>query len=112
MLIKKLNLGSGKNPKEGYINVHIRDDYSIDIQHDLEVFPWPFKDGSFNLIEIDHVLEHLSDIKLVIYELDRILSKNGTLIIGVPHFSRGITHWDHESGFNIRFSSVFSRRHE
>ena len=53
----KLNLGCGQHHREGYINV---DKYgSPDILHDLETFPWPWRDNSVKEILLYHVLEHL-----------------------------------------------------
>src|ERR1700724_999619 len=53
----KLNLGSGQNPRAGYINV---DKYGTpDVKHDLETFPWPWPDDSVSEIVLCHVLEHL-----------------------------------------------------
>lgn len=70
----KLNLGCGEHHREGYINV---DKYSSpDILHDLETFPWPWKESSVKEILLYHVLEHLgqnTDIFLgIIKELYRI----------------------------------------
>ena len=45
---------------------------------------YPFKNGSFDGVIIDNVLEHLDDPLPTLTEIHRILIPNGTLIIGVP----------------------------
>lgn len=105
---KKLNLGCGEFRKPGYINV---DYYSIsepDIRHDLDRFPYPFRDNEFDLIEADHLLEHLNNPLRAMKELYRISKKNGLIIIRVPHFSRGFTHPDHKRGFDVSFPYYFN----
>jgi len=106
--IKKLNLGSGQFYKKGYINLDIDPNTKTDVFHDLAKFPYPFQNNSFSLIEANHVLEHLEDIVKVMKELHRILEPGGSLIIRVPHFSRGFTRPDHKRGFDISFAYWFS----
>lgn len=106
--MKKLNLGCGSFPKEGYINVDLNSVYA-DVKHDLNIFPYPFKEAEFDLIEADHVLEHLNEPFKVMGELYRILNVNGKLSIKVPHFSRGFTHCDHKRGFDISFPLYFNK---
>ena len=101
--IKKLNLGWGKYPMNGYINLDMDKKSNADIIHDLEVFPWPLPDNHFEIIRMDHILEHLNDIRQTLNEIDRILINGGQVIIRVPHFSRGFTHWDHKHGFDVSF---------
>jgi len=83
----KLNLGCGKNPKPGYVNVDKYD--NPDVLHDLETFPWPWKDNSVNEIQLIHVLEHLGERKEaflnIIKELYRICVASATIHIVVPH---------------------------
>jgi len=55
--MKKLNLGCGEDYKEGYINLDILDNEFVDVIHDLNKFPYPFKDDEFGEIYIHHVLE-------------------------------------------------------
>ncbi len=83
----KLNLGCGNKKIDGFIGV---DRFGTpDIQVDLEVFPWPWKDNSVKEIILSHVLEHLgkdSDIFLnIMKELYRISSKKCIIHIAVPH---------------------------
>ena len=107
--IKKLNLGSGKFPKKGYINLDMDNNSSANIIHDLEVYPWPLPSNHFEIIEMDHVLEHLTDLRQILNEIDRVLTKGGRVIIKVPHFSRGFTHWDHKHGFDVSFPLYFQK---
>ena len=88
--IKKLNLGCGEFKKNGYINVDFSSVSDPDVKHVLNIFPYPFKDNAFNLIEADHLLEHLSYPFNAMKELVRILKNGGILKIKVPHFSPGL----------------------
>src|SRR5574339_598973 len=81
---RKLNLGSGEFLKDGFVNV---DYYSIsnpDVVHDLSKFPYPFDDNYFELVEADHVLEHLREPFEVMRELYRICAPGATIHIRVP----------------------------
>jgi len=103
----KLNLGSGRIKKEGYINVDIDPSVNPDMIYDLSKTPYPFEKESIELIEADHVLEHLSDTMGIMKEFYRILKPKKKLIIRVPHFSRGFTHSSHIKGFDISFPYYF-----
>jgi len=108
--MNKLNLGAGGLKKPGYINI----DWNIltdpDVQHDLNVFPYPFEDNYFDLVEADHVLEHLDRPFAIMREIHRILKPGGRLIIKVPHFSRGFTHAEHSHGFDVTFPLYFNKK--
>jgi len=104
---KKLNLGCGEFKKAGYLNLDANPDCSPDRVHDLNRFPYPFPDSHFELIEADHVLEHLEDPFAVMKELHRLLAPAGRLILRLPHFSRGFTHAAHRRGFDVTFPYYF-----
>ena len=83
----RLNLGSGGNPKQGWVNV---DKYgSPDVVHDLEEFPWPWDDDAAQEVTLNHVLEHLgADTKTylkIIQELYRVSAAGCRIQIAVPH---------------------------
>ncbi|MEK6843252.1 MAG: hypothetical protein AABY04_02085 [Candidatus Micrarchaeota archaeon] len=83
----KLNLGSGiTKQKEGWVNLDIIKSEGVDVIHDLNKFPYPFKTGSVEKVNAEHIIEHLPDIIAIMKELHRIC-KNGALIrIKVPYF--------------------------
>ena len=83
-MIKKLNLGSGKDKTEGYTTLDIVDMPGIDIVHDCNVFPYPIASEFYDYIEARDILEHLDDVVKVMEELYRILKVGGELFIRVP----------------------------
>ena len=44
----------------------------------------PFENDSFDTVFCSHVLEHVQNEKLCLSEIDRVLKKDGVLIIGMP----------------------------
>ena len=63
---KKLNLGCGRDYKEGWVNLentnkYISTKFKADIYHDLNKYPYPFKDDQFGLIVASHLVEHFDD---------------------------------------------------
>jgi SAM-dependent methyltransferase len=105
--LKKLNLGCGRNKKEGFVNVDWDKLNSPDIVVDLNEYPYPFEDNSFDYIEAFHILEHLNKPFKTMGELRRILKKDGIVKIKVPHFSRGFTHTEHSHGFDVTLPIYF-----
>lgn len=47
----------------------------------------PFKKNSFDVILVNHVIEHIDDTDPVFREIYRVLSRGGKLILGIPTFS-------------------------
>lgn len=56
---RKLDLGCGLTPKEGYEGVDIRGNEKAKHIVDLFKFPWPFEDNSVDEIHASHLLEHV-----------------------------------------------------
>jgi len=108
--MNKLNLGCGAYKKQGYVNVDGYKKYEPEVLHDLNVFPYPFQDDYFDVIEADHILEHLEQPLRVICELHRITRKGATITIRCPHFSRGFTHSEHKRGFDVSLPYYFNPR--
>lgn len=90
----KINLGSGSEPKEGWVNVDWVDAPKVDATHNLTEFPWPFPNGSASEIYARDVLEHMPlfnqkqesvPVKFI-EEAHRILQPGGKLFLSVPHW--------------------------
>ena len=83
----KLNLGCGSDIKEGFTNVDYIGNKGVDIIHNLNQYPYPFKDSSVNEIYARDIMEHLDNPNDFIKELWRIGKPNCKIWIRVPHFS-------------------------
>lgn len=84
--LKKLNIGCGKDIKKGYVNLDSIKLAGIDVVHDLNKYPWPFKSNTFDLVECNMILEHLDSIVKPLEEIYRISKLQGKIIIKVPFF--------------------------
>jgi 2-polyprenyl-3-methyl-5-hydroxy-6-metoxy-1,4-benzoquinol methylase len=48
---------------------------------------WGFPPGSFDVVTMNHVLEHMSDPEIAIGECSRLLEKGGLLVVAVPNIT-------------------------
>ncbi len=105
-MLNKLHLGCGNQIKNSYINLDIKKLPGVDVVHDLEKYPYPFKDNTFDVVEMHHVLEHLSNPLKVVEEMWRIAKPGALIIIAVPHWSHFTAYSDltHKNYFS---SSLF-----
>lgn len=91
-----LNLGCGNKPIDGAVNhdlTHHRP--FVDVAHDLNKLPWPWPDGSFDLIVAHSVLEHLvHDLVVTLNECWRLLRPGGKLRLKLPMWNSEISHRD------------------
>jgi hypothetical protein len=112
MNLKKLNIGCYDNFKKGYINLDQKKYFpEIDIAHDLETFPYPFKSNEFKEILALCVLEHISrkNLREVFHEFGRIGTHGCEIKIKVPYGVNWIRDVDHEGGFDfLSFLSLTS----
>lgn len=53
---------------------------------DLDSYPYPFGDNTFDFIYCHHIIEHLKDTVKTMEELHRIASPNAIIEIHVPHY--------------------------
>ena len=84
---KILDIGSGPNRHPGAVTLDRSPLVNPDVQHDLDAYPYPFDDNSFEHIICHHVVEHIADVVLFMEEVHRILAHGGTIQIITPHFS-------------------------
>ncbi len=101
--MNKLNIGCGKDIKEGYVNLDVVD-YGGNRIHDLNKFPYPYEENSFDEVYASHILEHLDNFHDYITEIYRILKPGGILIVYAPFFlnTKYFGEPDHKIPFSIR----------
>jgi SAM-dependent methyltransferase len=85
--MKILHLGCGSTKLKGAVGLDIDPKSQADIIHDMESYPYPVKESSFDEVFAEHVIEHMDNIPKVMEEIHRILKNGGKLIIRGPHFS-------------------------
>jgi len=84
----KLDLGCGKNKKEGFYGVDSLKFDAVDLVHDLSK-PWPWKNGSVEEVHCSHFIEHLTWPERVHFfnELYRVLRVDGNCTLILPHWA-------------------------
>ena len=84
----KINLGCGKDYREGWINVDFNKEVKADIYADLSK-RLPFDNNYSDLILLDNVLEHVTPENYFFFleELHRICKKRAIIRIYAPHYS-------------------------
>ena len=82
---RKLNLGAGIRPINGYENHDILELPGIQHVFDLEETPYPLADNSYDEIFSHHCAEHIGNFVPMIFECHRMLKPGGKLIIEVPY---------------------------
>lgn len=83
----RIDLACGQRKREGFIGVDYVKGKGIDIVHDLEVYPWPFKDNSVDEVNISHYIEHVRDLVKFMNELHRVMKPSAECSIVAPYYS-------------------------
>jgi SAM-dependent methyltransferase len=98
----KLNLGCGRDIRTGFVNLDSVELRGVDCVHDLNSFPYPFQDNTFEEVVAINILEHLDDTVKVMEEIWRICRHNAKLILRVPFWNSidSITDPTHKKLFN------------
>jgi SAM-dependent methyltransferase len=109
--MKSLNVGCGAKKVKGAIGIDIRPWPEVDIVCNLNCYPWPFKEGIFEKVYCQDIIEHLDDVVKTMQEIHRI-SKNGAkIVISTPHFSHPNSFRDptHKWHFTIDSFDYFTK---
>lgn len=92
--LAKLNLGCGEDIVDGMVNVDMVPIDGVDVVHDLDTGPWPWKDESVSYIKASHVFEHVDNPVLFMCESWRVLAPRGILDIRCPYYQHPNSHTD------------------
>lgn len=107
--LKILDLGCGNKKRSGAIGVDFNSRTAADVIHNLNSFPYPFEDSSFDEIYLDNSLEHLDNVIRIMEELYRICKPGGLVKIIVPYFRSHYAYIDptHKHFFTINSFAHF-----
>jgi predicted SAM-dependent methyltransferase len=91
----KLNIGSGTEKVEGFLNVDAEPSTNPDILCDITKTKLPIKSGRVDEIIFFHCIEHISK-RLhphVFTEMWRVLKPGGDLFVSYPEFTKCVDNW-------------------
>ena len=108
-----VDLGCGAKKRPGAVGVDSNPAANPDVLHDLDTFPYPFDDSSFDEIYLDNVLEHLSNVIATMEELHRIGAPDALVRIDVPYFRSRWAAVDptHRHSFTVDSFAYFDPTH-
>jgi SAM-dependent methyltransferase len=89
-----LDIGCGSAKTPGAVGLDISSDTDADIVHDLDVFPYPIEDASFDQILLQDVIEHVREPIGLFEELHRIARPGARIQLRTPHFSSVLAYGD------------------
>jgi SAM-dependent methyltransferase len=89
-----LDIGCGSAKFAGAIGLDISADTDADVVHDLDVFPYPIEDASFDQILMQDVIEHVAQPIRVFEELHRIARPGARIQLRTPHYSSVLAYGD------------------
>ena len=104
-----LELGCGFNKTPGAFGVDIIAGSQADLVHDLNVFPYPFADSSWDRLICRDVLEHVEDFVRTMEEIWRVGSK-GAMVEVVAPFMSSVNYYSdptHRRAFTSRSFDYF-----
>lgn len=82
-----LDVGCGKYKIAGAVGIDRFALPGVDVVHDLDRYPWPFDDNTFDRIVCNHSISHLGDFIRAVEELHRIAKPGATVEIVAPHYA-------------------------
>ena len=103
-----LDVGCGINKYAGSIGIDRNTRTRADVICDLDRFPYPFRDNSFDSLRAVHVIEHVSDVIRAMEEFHRLVASGGRVFIVTPHYTDfssfcDPTHRWHLNSFSFRY---------
>jgi SAM-dependent methyltransferase len=106
--VRILDVGCGVNKYPGAIGVDRNARTRADVLCDLDHFPYPFRDDSFDQLRAVHVIEHVSDVIRTVEEFHRLVRDGGSIHIVTPHYTDfssfcDPTHRWHLNSFSLRY---------
>ena len=106
--LRILDVGCGINKFAGAIGIDRNPASRADVLCDLDRFPYPFRDSSFDRLRAVHVIEHVGDVLRTMEEFHRLLIPGGQVLIVTPHYTDfssfcDPTHRWHLNSYSFRY---------
>jgi SAM-dependent methyltransferase len=106
--MRTLDVGCGINKLSGSIGIDRNLASRADVICELDQFPYPFRDSSFDALQAVHVIEHVGDVMKTMEEFHRLLRTGGEALIVTPHYTDfssfcDPTHRWHLNSFSLRY---------
>jgi SAM-dependent methyltransferase len=106
--VRILDVGCGIKKAERAIGIDRNPASAADVLCDLDRFPYPFADSSFDSLQATHVIEHVSDVIRTMEEFHRLVREGGRVRIVTPHYTDfssfcDPTHRWHLNSFSFRY---------
>jgi len=110
-MTKKLNIGCGRDAKEGYVNLDKSKIPGVDVVHDIDVYPWPFEDNSFDEVYGRDIIEHVKDLFKAMTEIKRICKNDAVVRLIVPYWHSSAAFYpNHNYFFNVDSLKLFTEK--
>src|SRR5215469_12139740 len=103
---KWLDVGCGGNKLAGAVGIDQIALPGVDVVHDLEAYPWPFPDNTFDRIVCRHSLSHLTNLVRAMEEIHRVTRPGGTVDILAPHYASDNFNTDPTHKIHIGYRSM------
>lgn len=106
--LRTLDVGCGVNKYPGAVGIDRNPASGADVLCDLDRFPYPFRDNSFDRLRAVHVIEHVSDVLRTVEEFHRLVRPGGRVYLVTPHYTDfssfcDPTHRWHLNSFSFRY---------
>ena len=106
--MKTLDVGCGIRKYPGSIGIDRNPSSNADVVCDLDRFPYPFADHSFDRLRAIHVIEHVADVIKTMEEFHRLVRRGGRVRIETPHYTDfssfcDPTHRSHLNSYSFRY---------
>lgn len=92
----KLDIGCGKNKKEGFTGVDQYTMEGVDVVLNVATEKWPWEDGTIEEVHCSHFLEHLTGKERVVFmnELYRVMKPDAKATVITPHWNSNRAYGD------------------